>query len=466
MSTRIRLGIWAMGGLLGALLITRIVDVGDDTGPVANAQEDNWTTQAAQQLGVRMVETRDPSGRAAYPIEPGDVLFYTNVGTAYGATNPKNAVVVINATTKKPIAVSDLDPGWSEKWTSHGIGVSPDAKYIYLPTMAPSAASKPGSILILDARTLKIYQIIASRAERPHHVKSYEDWAGRPRVLIEDFNWLGSTSVSSIKGQGFYVLDPVDNNKLVGGMTPGDLRGTPYSGFTAPDGRYLYYSVPGPELLVAIRIQGWLAKIDMQTWSVVQNIPMGAYPIWTVFTQDGKWAWVTQSGDSKVLKLERAGAPGQVDKVVADVPTGPGPYGLRMSIDDKEVWVADKGEAISAAQRRTTVTVIDAVTNTKKRTIETGCAFNDHIILSPQGDEMWATCNGSHEIVVLDTKTYQIKTRIPMPNQGDTHGGSFVSYTQGATGIVGETVSDQNGLHGSAREAARAGIPWAPGGPR
>jgi DNA-binding beta-propeller fold protein YncE len=131
-----------------------------------------------------------------------------------------------------------------------------------------------------------------------------------------------------------------------------------------------------------------------------------------------------------------------------------------MSIDDKEVWVADKGEG--QAERGRTITVIDAERDQVKRTFDTGCITNDHVILSPDGQEMWATCNQSHEIVVVDTRTYQIKTRIPMPNQGDSHGGSFVAYRQGPQGIVGEVVSDQNGLHAGAREAARKGVPWTP----
>ncbi len=455
---------WALGGLVCALLIAWGVDVGERTEPIVRAQGDTWTTDTARKMGLRMVETRNASGPAAYPVEAGDLLFFTNAGTSYGAKNPKNAVVVVNAKTKKPIAVSDLEPAWSERWTSHGIGVSPDAKYVYLPGMAPTSASNPGSLLVLDARSLKIYQIITSPAERPHHIKNFEDWTGRKRVLVEDFNWLGSGAMRSPIGTGFYVMDHTDNNKVVAGMTVGDLRGTPYTGFTSPDGRYLYYSIPGPDMQTSMQMRGWLTKIDMQTWSVVQQIPMGAYPLWTVFSQDGRWAWTTQSGDSKVFKLERAMAAGQVDKVVAEVPTGPGPYGLRMSIDDKEVWVADKGEG--RAERGKTLTVIDAATNQVKRTIQTDCMTNDHVILSPDGREMWATCNGSHEVVVLDAKTYELKTRIPMPNQGDSHGGSFVSYTQGAGGLVGETVSDQNGLHGSARDAARRGTPWVPGAAR
>jgi len=429
-------------------------------GSLARAQQDGWTTDTARRMGLRLVESRNAAGPAAYPVQAGDLLFFTNVGTSYGAKNPRNSVVVIDAKTKKPIAVSDLEPAWSEKWTSHGIGVSPDGRYVYLPGMAPMAAANPGSLLILDGRSLKIHQIVTSPAQRPHHIKNFEDWMGRRRVLVEDFNWLGQGQMAAEQGTGFYVMDPADNNKVIAGMTPGDLRGTPYAGFTAPDGRYLYYSMPGPEFRLAHELRGWMAKIDMQTWKVVQNIPMGAYPIWTVFSRDGRFAWTTQAGDAKVLKLQRGDAPGELDRIAGEAATGPGPYGLAISVDERELWVADKGEGVAPARRKTTVTVIDTATNQVKHAIDTRCVTNDHVIASPDGAEMWATCNASHEIVVLDAKTYQVKARIPMPNQGDSHGGTFVYYTKGPSGIVAEVVADQNGLHGSARDAARKGTLW------
>jgi len=456
-----------MAGIVAALLLfawgTRI---GDGPASVVSAQADSWTTDVARKHGVRLLETRDASGPAAYPVAAGDLLFFTNTGTSYGSKNTKNAVVVINARTKKPIAISDLDPAFTDRFISHGIGVSPDARYIYLPTIAPRDAKNPGSVLVLDARTLKIAQIITTPGQAPHHVKIIEDASGRARIFVEEFNWHGSgggTLISrSDTAQGFYVLDPQDNNKVVAGMAIAEVRGTIYVCFAAPDGRYMYCSVPGPDMRNSIRGRGYLAKIDMQSWQLVQSLPMGAYPLWTVFTQDNQWAWITNSGDSKAVKIQRATGPGQVDKVAAEVPTGGGPYGLRMNIDDTEVWVADKGEG--QAVRGATVTVIDAVRNQPKRTIKTDCILNDHVILAPDGREIWATCNESHEIVVIDTKTYGITARIPMPNQGDAHGGSFVSYTAGPGGaVVGETVSDTSGLHGSALAAQRKKVPWTPG---
>ncbi len=113
-----------------------------------------------------------------------------------------------------------------------------------------------------------------------------------------------------------------------------------------------------------------------------------------------------------------------------------------------------------------TITIVDAEKNEVKSTVQTDCVRNDHIIMSPDGGEMWATCNTSHEIVVLDAKTHALKTRIPMPNGGDSHGGVFVAYTRGANGVAAEVVSDQNGLQGSALDAALRGTSWVVAGVR
>ena len=448
---------WALAGLLGAALIAWGVASVSKRASVVLAQQDNWATPASQRLGVRLLETRDPNGPPAYPVAAGDLLFFSNAGTSYGAKNAKNSVVVINAKTKKPIAMSDLDAKYTEKYASHGIGVSPDGKYIYLPSIASIAGTEretPDSVLILDARTLKIHQVLAAGGP-PHHAKVFRDGAGKQLVLVEHFGW----NTPSSTGKGFYVLDPADNNRVIAGMSAGELHGNPYSGFTTPDGKYLYYSVPPPNRGELLRdIDGWLAKIDTASWKVVQSLPMKHYPLWTVFSKDGKWAWVTNSIDDKVLKIQRGSGGRDKDRVVAEVKTGPGPYGMRMSLDDKELWVADKGE--NGPKDGLTITIIDTDKNEVKSTVQTDCIRNDHIIMSPDGGEMWATCNTSHDIVVLDAKTHALKTRIPMPNGGDSHGGVFVAYTQGSGGISAEVVSDQNGLQGSALDASLKGTSW------
>jgi DNA-binding beta-propeller fold protein YncE len=431
----------------------------------AQAQTDNWTTPTSQRMGIRLLETRDASGPPAYPVQAGDLLFFTNVGVGSAGKNTTDAVVVINAKTKKPIAISDLHTVYTDNFGSHSIGLSPDAKYIYLPSLVQGEpltqpwnpeGKVPNSLLVLDAKTLKLHQVIVSGGP-PHHVKLFRDWTGKTRVLVEDWSW----SSMDMNGKGIYELDPNDNNKVVNGLLPGIAHGSMYTTFPTPDGKYFYTTMPAP-LARELRpiLDGWLAKVDMQTWNVVESIPMKHYPLWTVFSKDGKWAWVTQSANqASVLKIQRANAPGGRDKVVAEMNVGPGPYGMRLTWDNQEVWVANKGEF--ATRHEATISILDPEKDTVKTTLQTGCLSNDHIILSPDGQEMWATCNRTLEVVVIDAKTHEVKTHIPMPNQGDSHGGVFVSYSRNsAGGITAEVVSDQAGLQGSALDAYMKGTPW------
>jgi DNA-binding beta-propeller fold protein YncE len=430
---------------------------------VVHAQTDNWTTPTAQKMGIRLLETHDAGGQPAFPVAAGDLLFFTNSGTSSGSKNVTNSVVVINARTKKPIAISALKSAFADDYTSHGIGLSADAKYIYLPTIASITGPEgkvPNATLVLDARTLKLHQVIASGGP-PHHVKLFRDSHGKSRVLVEDWTW----STPTMNGKGIYELDPANDNKVLAGLLPGEAHGAMYNTFSTPDGKYFYTSMPAPHVgeLRSV-VDGWLAKIDIDTWKLVQSIPTKPYPLWTVFSKDGKWAWVTESGVDSVLRIQRGIGPKGKDKPAGEAKVGSGPYGMRLSIDDKELWVADKGEFRPKSSG--TITVIDTETNTVKDTLKVDCFSNDHIILSPDGQEMWATCNHSMEVVVLDAKTHAIKSRIPMPNLGDSHGGVFVAYSAAPGGVKAEVVSDQNGLQGSALDAYLKETPWVMEGTR
>ena len=81
------------------------------------------------------------------------------------------------------------------------------------------------------------------------------------------------------------------------------------------------------------------------------------------------------------------------------------------------------------------------------------------------------TCFTPSDFKVFDIPGFKprmdaIKTRIPMPNQGDSHGGVFVSYSGNGNSMTAEVVSDQNGLQGSALDASLKGAPWVIAGVR
>ncbi|OFW12830.1 MAG: hypothetical protein A3F70_08420 [Acidobacteria bacterium RIFCSPLOWO2_12_FULL_67_14] len=76
---------WVSGGGLCVLAGGWMVFAANAPVSVARAQQDTWTTDAARRQNIRILETRDASGPSAYPIEPGDLLFFTNVDSHGGS---------------------------------------------------------------------------------------------------------------------------------------------------------------------------------------------------------------------------------------------------------------------------------------------------------------------------------------------------------------------------------------------
>jgi DNA-binding beta-propeller fold protein YncE len=96
-----------------------------------------------------------------------------------------------------------------------------------------------------------------------------------------------------------------------------------------------------------------------------------------------------------------------------------------------------------------TVSVLDAKSGRLLATLFSGYEV-DHILLSPNGKEMWATSNGEGRIYVFDTETREQITVIQMPQNGDPHGLVWVHYDDEGEPRV---VRDQGGFLGGVNPA-------------
>jgi DNA-binding beta-propeller fold protein YncE len=386
-----------------------------------------------ERLGITVSELKPATGKAVLNPKPGDLWFFSNSSTTWGATNTQNAVWVIDARTKQ--TVLDAAPFDGEGNSSHGIAVSGDGRFVYLPMLG-----KDNRIDVLDGRTLEVVQTITTLG-RPHHQKLWHDPAtGKDLIIGEDFNW-------SFSGSGFYVIDPSQNNAVVGGLSNGDFQGNPYVSTPAPDGSFIVVTVPAPTPQLRDKMDGWLAKVDPKTWKVAGMTPVRD-PIWAEVSLDGKFAYVTSGGDARIYKIDLA-----TMKIEGEVQTGPGPWGAKISYDQSKLYTADKGEGPGYNQQGRTSTIIDLQTMGVSKVVPIGLT-TDHALLSPDGKEVWYTSNAEHSIYVLDTTTNEIKTVIKDPADGDIHGGVWVQYKDdGNGGVVGEVVADYGGLHGSALAA-------------
>ena len=90
-----------------------------------------------------------------------------------------------------------------------------------------------------------------------------------------------------------------------------------------------------------------------------------------------------------------------------------------LNVDETELWISNKGEATGVIGR--TLTVVDTKTGRGLETVFSGYQA-DHVLLSPDGKEMWVTSNGEGRIYVFDATTKEQLKVIDMPQRGDPHG--------------------------------------------
>lgn len=395
--------------------------------------------------GIKITQTFDASGKPAYETRGGDLLFFTNASVSYNSTADKPMIIVINARTRKIIALADIDiPS-----TPHGITLSPDARYIYLPSgFSIGVGGRRGGsapTAIIDAKTLKLAALINTGGET-HHTQVVAD----KYVMFDSF--AGPLPI--------FLLDPT-TNKVVRGIPAGDFKGNPYIGFASPDGKFIYVTVrPGIARDASGReIDGWLSKINADTMQQVATFPVGPGPVWTAITQDGKTGYVSLSLTNKLVKLDL-----QTGKILGVAPTGRGPYGIRLSPDEKIAYVANKGEG--QGQKGASFSAIDTNTMSVIReqlSCPDGLCQADHIVLSPDGKELWIS-NNLGSITIFDRENLKMLDNIQTPKLADPHGGTFVQIA--SDNRSAKVVADIGGPHGGVNPYAISAQAAAPAAAR
>ncbi len=425
--------------LVGLLLAWQGADVN-----MIQAQSDTWTTELARKLGVELLESFDSSGEPAWdPIAHPDV-FITTEGPGYGGllsgvTLP--GVAIFDSNTREVVASASFDLGWSDVFEPHGLGVSSDGQWIYLPT---GEGRSNGRLLIINALTLKVDKVLATMG-RPHHAKAFTNAEGKDLSLA--YGW----------GQPAFVMDPANDNRVVGGIDFNEMGMEGYLYFVEPNGEFMWAGGRLPSALRAETHFSVMIKINTSDWTVEEYVPIeDSTPVWASFSADGEYAYFSGGHSSKVFKYNLKSA-----EMETFARAGvEGPYGLILNWEDTEVYSVGKGEG--SHNRGKVLGLVDVATmgvrNRPANQFTTDCIRGDHATLHPDPDfnEMWITCNSSFEIVVFDMDLKEVTARMPMPNGGSTHSGSFVRYEEDGMGdFFGEVLSDQNGLQGSALQIKR-----------
>jgi hypothetical protein len=398
----------------------------------------------------RIVARFDP-GEPKFEPQPGKTYFYENVGTTSspsvlfeGYEPPtKNGIVVGDAGTLEIIASYKF----SEALRSvvHTSAMSPDGRYAYIVgPREPSADGNPDpagswTMIKLDALTLQPVLQVTIGA-RLHHGQVFGD-----KVLFDMF-------ARDPDGLGLIIYDP-ETDAVLGGIRDVDMGGFIYTTWTDHDYEKIYAMMepagyaPGRATgmravteiyqggLVAMR-PFWIAVINPETWEVEAEYPIPGYrPNWALIdsTKENIYVINASSNMSKV-SLETG-------EVLWTNGTGIGPYGGSFNADQSEIWIADKGEGAHHLGR--TITVFDVEAGHASHTLYGGYKV-DHVLLSPNGKEMWATSNGEGRIYVYDAKSKELLKVIEMPQNGDAHGLIWVHYDDNGEP---RTVRDQGNFH-------------------
>ncbi len=415
-----------------------------------------WERRAKEGSVLSHYETQviaefDP-GEPKFTPEPGKTYFYENTGTNSvpavmfdGFELPtQNQVVVGDAQTKEVIASYALPE--SLRATVHTSAMSPDGRYAYIIGARPGGDADmfetvggSATLIKVDALTLQPIRQIAIGG-RLHHAQVFRNY-----MLLDMF-------ARDADGLALMLYD-TETDEIVGGVRDVDMGGMVYTVWSDKDYEYIYALMepggyaPGRATgmlgminvyqgkLVAMR-PFWIAKIDPDTWEVVREYPIPGYrPNWAVIDSAKENIYVIASSSvASKINLET----GAVEWTNG---TGIGPYGASLTADETELWVADKGEAAHHLGR--TITIMDTEAGHAVETLY-GAYKVDHVLLSPNGREMWATSNGEGRIYVYDVETRELTHRIDMPMNGDAHGLIWVHYDENGVPAV---VRDQGGFH-------------------
>lgn len=396
--------------------------------PVAEgAKPTGWDTTEAMRGGLRLVATYDSSGPDAWDVKAHPSVYMTSEGMGYAhrpsATDKLPGVQVIDTNTKQMVASALFDLGGEVTRQPHGLGTSPDGKWVYIGFVQKAKDGKENRwTLIINARTLKLDKVVEhTGGQNLHHVLGFTDAKGNERVVLQ--YGFGSN------GGPHFILDPKDGNKVVKAITVEDTgykMGHPYL-TVDPAGKFLYVNLEQAAYAHVSKEIGGLAKIDLEKWTTTV-IPVGKHIIGVAHTADGKYTYAVDGEESMVYKIDE-----KTNEVVGETSAGvAGPYGLALSWDETQIWTVGKGEG--SHNTGGVLGLIDATTFRPDRTVnqpfDIGGSIIDHAILSPdaKANELWVSSAGTWETIVFDLNTKKVKARIPSPNGGDTHNGAFITY--------------------------------------
>ncbi|MEW8988044.1 MAG: YncE family protein, partial [Bacillus sp. (in: firmicutes)] len=142
-------------------------------------------------------------------------------------------------------------------------------------------------------------------------------------------------------------------------------------------------------------MKGKALFFDTDNNELIEAVTVGNHPAHIVFTENGKYALVSNNEDNTVSVIDM-----KTFSVIEDVPTGNGPHGFRISQDSKFAYVANMGED--------TISVINLETLQEEKKITVGQTPVTTGITS-NGKTLVATINSENVLAIVDLETNLVK---------------------------------------------------------
>ncbi|MFE8698694.1 YncE family protein [Cytobacillus sp. FJAT-53684] len=143
------------------------------------------------------------------------------------------------------------------------------------------------------------------------------------------------------------------------------------------------------------KINGMALFFNAETNELIKQVDVGSHPAHIVFTEDNKYAVVTNNEDNNISVIDLT-----TYEVSTQVTTGKGPHGFRISKDSKFAYIANMGED--------TVSVIDmeSMKETKKITVGKVPVTTG---ITTDGNTLVTTLNGENSLAIVDLTTDEVE---------------------------------------------------------
>ncbi|WP_312098643.1 YncE family protein [Niallia sp.] len=176
-----------------------------------------------------------------------------------------------------------------------------------------------------------------------------------------------------------------------------EVEGAVHNVQVSPDGKVLGATVV-PEMNhegSSMEMSGQALFFDTSTNELLKTVEVGNHPAHIVFTENGKYALVTNNEDNTVSVIDT-----ETYKVTNTIETGEGPHGFRISSDSQTAYIANMNED--------TISVLNLETLTEEKKITVGSTPVTTGITT-DGKMLVATVNSENMLAIVDLETKQVE---------------------------------------------------------